>query len=417
MVQKINVFYEGWGERFHWATLGAADLRSPVIFEYTEAAFQRGLELSPYLLPLQRGRDFSKVLFQHQMGLPGPAYDSLPDGWGLLLMDRLFRQRGLEPSRLSVLDRLAYIGNTAMGAMAFESASGLDASEAAPIPLEQLAREVQLVLEDKDTALLKQLALVGGSPHGARPKALVYIDTKHQRASTVPMQEGSPWLVKFPAMHEPSEVCAIEDLYCKSARRCGIDVPETLWMDLGGDLSAFGIQRFDREGGHKVPIHTLAAFAGADFRQPASIGYSALIQATRIFTKDVREVHKAFGRAVFNVIFNNRDDHGKNFSYRMRQDGTWKLSPAYDLTFNRGPNGYHQMDVAGEALTIRRSHLQRLGAEAQLSSIEVDTTIDRVAQEASMFLARVSDYQGIISTTKARDIAAAIGANTKAALS
>lgn len=267
-MQKINVFYEGWGERFHWATLGAADLRSPVIFEYTEAAFQRGLELSPYLLPLQRGRDFSKVLFQHQMGLPGPAYDSLPDGWGLLLMDRLFRQRGLEPSKLSVLDRLAYIGNTAMGAMAFEPASGLDASEAAPIPLEQLAREVQLVLEDKDTALLKQLALVGGSPHGARPKALVYIDTKHQRASTVPMQEGSPWLVKFPAMHEPSEVCAIEDLYCKSARRCGIDVPETLWMDLGGDLSAFGIQRFDREGGHKVPIHTLAAFVGADFRQP-----------------------------------------------------------------------------------------------------------------------------------------------------
>ena len=64
MVQKIDVFYEGWGERFHWATLGAADLRSPVIFEYTEAAFQRGLELSPYLLPLQRGRDFSKVLFR-----------------------------------------------------------------------------------------------------------------------------------------------------------------------------------------------------------------------------------------------------------------------------------------------------------------------------------------------------------------
>ena len=156
---------------------------------------------------------------------------------------------------------------------------------------------------------------------------------------------------------------------------------------------------------------------GADFRQPASIGYSALIQATRIFTKDVREVHKAFERAVFNVIFNNRDDHGKNFSYRMGQDGTWKLSPAYDLTFNRGPSGYHQMDVAGEALTIRRSHLQRLGAEAQLSSIEVDTTIDRVAQEASMFLARVGDYQGIISTTKTRDIAAAIDANTKAARS
>lgn len=415
MVHRINVFYEGWGERFHWATLGTLDARRPILFEYTDTAFSRGLELSPYLFPLVKGRDFSHSLPRHQSGLPGPVYDGLPDGWGLLLMDRIFRQRGLDPAQLSALDRLAYVGDSAIGAMTFAPADEAMHQDPADIPLAMLAQEVQQVLQGKDTELLSQLALVGGSPHGARPKALVYLDHETHRASTVPMPGASPWLVKFPAMTEHPEVCALEDLYARSARACGLQVPPTLHLELGDGLAAFGIQRFDREGVHRVPVHTLAALLGADFRVPGSLDYIALIQATRFLTKDAREVKKAFERAVFNVIFNNRDDHGKNFSFRMEKDGHWKLAPVYDVTFNRGPGGFHQMDIAGEASAIRLTHLQRLGKEAGVKKTEVVDIISRVSEKASLFCTHAQDYGSAIRRQTAQEISRILLANIQAA--
>lgn len=415
MVQKINVFYEGWGQRFHWATLAAADPRGPIIFEYTDEAFQRGLELSPYLLPLQRGRDFSAALPAHQYGLPGPVYDALPDGWGWMLMDRLFKLRGYAPERISALDRLAYIGNTAMGAMGFEPADPADPTQAFDIPLEHLAQEVQLVLQDKDSDLLRQLALVGGSPHGARPKALVYLDRTTGRASTAPMAGGEPWLVKFPIMQEHAEVCTIEHFYADAARRCGIDIPPTVAFDLGAGLAAFGVQRFDRVQGMRVPTHTLAALVGASFHAIGAISYSTWLQATRFITRDVREVHKAFERAVFNVLFNNRDDHGKNFSFRMDQEGAWKLSPAYDLTFNAGPAGYHHMDIAGEAHVVRKRNLHALGKEAGLSPSEVDRMVERMSSVAEQFLVGSLMQASAVRRSTAGAIAKKIAANIQVA--
>ncbi len=302
-----------------------------------------------------------------------------------------------------------------MGAMTFAPADPAMQQDPADIPMQMLAREVQRVLEDKDTALLAQLALVGGSPHGARPKALVHLDHETHRASTVPMPGASPWLVKFPAMNEHPEVCALEDLYARSARACGLEVPPTLHLELGHGLAAFGIQRFDREGRYRVPVHTLAALLGADFRVPGSLDYIALIQATRFLTKDAREVKKAFERAVFNVIFNNRDDHGKNFSFRMGKDGHWKLAPVYDVTFNRGPGGLHQMDIAGEASVIRLTHLQQLGKEAGVKKAEVVDILSRVSEQASLFCAHAQNYGSAIRRQTGQEISRILLANIQAA--
>jgi serine/threonine-protein kinase HipA len=120
---------------------------------------------------------------------------------------------------------------------------------------------------------------------------------------------------------------------------------------------------------------------------------------------------------VFNVIFNNRDDHGKNFSFRMGKDGHWKLAPVYDITFNRGPGGYHQMDVAGEASIIRLTHLHQLGKEAGVSKKETTEIISRIAQEASLFSARVLEYDGAIRRQTEQNISRILQANIKAATS
>lgn len=373
-MKKLRVIYAGWDERFELGVL--ADDGNELIFEYSTPAIKRGLELSPFKLPLstQAYGDFP----DHQHRLPGMLCDALPDGWGMLLMDRLFRANGRNPSQISPLERLAFIGDQAMGALAFEPAER-ESLTPETVSLLELAQSVQSVLEGDSEALLLELALMGGSPHGARPKVLVTFDRVNNQMSTAANADGDtiPMLIKFPAQNEHKEVCAIEAMYAKIAQACDINMPEAQYFDLNSELSAFGVERFDREGKIKIPIHTAAGAAHVDFRVP-QLDYIALLRLTKLMTRDIREVHRAYERCVFNVVFNNRDDHSKNFSFLMSRDGQWQVSPAYDLTFCEGPNGEHQMDICGEARAPSREDLLKLANKGGLLEQHALESIDRI---------------------------------------
>ncbi|MBY0238814.1 MAG: type II toxin-antitoxin system HipA family toxin [Burkholderiaceae bacterium] len=403
-MKKVDVFYEGWGERWHLATL--ADDGQKLLFEYSVEALAQGLELSPRHLKLRATAygDFPA----HQLGLPGLVADALPDGWGLLLMDRLFRQNGIDPARASVLDRLSFIGRRAMGALTFQPATAADLPSD-DVQLLNLAQQTQSLLSGEDCAILRQLALMGGSPHGARPKVLVHYHDATGQMSTQPFDGSAPWLVKFQAQDEHKEVCAIEHLYAQLARDCGLDIPATRYFDLSRQLAAFGIARFDIAGSRRIPIHTLAGLLHANFRLAGSVDYTTFLRATRFFTRDEREVQKAYQRTVFNVLFNNRDDHPKNFSYLLGQDRRWRLSPAYDLTFCAGPAGYHQMDVCGEALRIGRVHLLQLAAQCALDPRWADQVIERQLAVAATFVEQAAQYA--VRTAIQQNIAGIIAAN------
>lgn len=388
MVSKVDVFYEGWGERWLWGTLVSSTAltgRPLIMFEFSQQALDKGLELSTIAMPLQGSR-LRRDFPPHQLGLPGPVYDALPDGWGMLLMDRLFRLRGLNAARIGALERLTCIGNSAMGAMSFvPSQSGL-VSPDDNITLEQLAFEVREVLDGEGGEFLQRLLQMGGSPQGARPKALLWRDTGNGRFFTSEGEGRDAWLVKFPAQYEHPEVCAIEAVYSLCLRACGIATPETDWFELPGGLAAFATKRFDRQNGVRVPMQSLAALTGADYRVPGALDYTSFLRATHLCTNDIRQKALAFERVVFNVIFNNRDDHPKNFAYLMSPTGQWQLAPAYDVTWCEGPGGYHQMDVMGEALDISREQLIVLGKqETELAVADIDRMIERVSDAATRF--------------------------------
>lgn len=378
-MKKLQVIYQGWGERWPLGTLADDDTR--LLFEYSPQAQAQGLELSPLRLPL-RGAAAGPYP-AHQHGLPGLIYDALPDGWGLLLMDRLFRRAGRQPASLSPLDRLAFIGDRALGALSFEPAQAQDLLPQ-DLQLLTLAQQAQALIEGQDSEALPQLAQLGGSPQGARPKVLVQYDPATGHISTQADTAGQPWLMKFQAAGEHKEACAIEALYADLARAAGLDMPDTRLIDLSPTLACFAIARFDRERGLRVPIHTLAALLHADFRLP-SLDYTTFLRATRRLTLDEREVVKAYERAVFNVLFHNRDDHGKNFSYRLGADRRWRLAPAYDLTWNAGPGGEHHMDICGEGRAPARAHLLRLAREGGVSAAAAQTSIERIAAVAQDF--------------------------------
>jgi serine/threonine-protein kinase HipA len=406
-MKKIIVTYAGWGER--WTLGSLADNGQTILFEYAETALAQGLELSPRHLKLRTAA--YDGFPTNQVRLPGLIADALPDGWGLLLMDRLFRKHGRRAGDISPLDRLAFIGERGMGALTFEPAEPWDKAQQ-DVSLLKLASEVHnLQIDGEDEAVLLELARLGGSPHGARPKVLVNFNPVSGRVSTRPFDGGEPWLVKFQASGEHKEVCALERAYADLARACGLDMPQAHYFDLSPKLAGFGVARFDREAGMRVPVHTLAGLLQADFRVPGSLDYTTFLRATRYLTQDVREVNKAYERAVFNVLFHNRDDHAKNVSFRLDADRRWRLAPCYDLTFSEGPGGEHQMDVCGEGRQVTRADLLTLAAQADLSPGWAATVIDRMLDQASQFVALASPFPIRKATLKA--VSRAIDANAK----
>jgi serine/threonine-protein kinase HipA len=321
-LNKISVYYEGWGER--WLLGDMVDDGQRLLFEHSAEALQQGLELSPRHLAL-RAPAYAGFP-QHQLRLPGLVADALPDGWGLVLMVRVFRKQGRDPATVSPLERLAFIHDRALGALTFEPAQTQNLSPQ-DVQLLALAQQAQTVVAGKESDALRLLALMGGSPHGARPKVLVHQNLATGFMSTHAIKGSTPWLVKFQAQGEHKEVCAIEVLYAEMARAFGLEMPVTRHFDLDTKLAGFGIERFDAESGLWVPVHTLAGLLHANFRLPSAVDYATFLRATRFLTRSQVEVNKAYERAVFNVVFNNRDDHAKNFSYRLGRDRVWRLAP------------------------------------------------------------------------------------------
>jgi serine/threonine-protein kinase HipA len=375
-ITRLTVLYCGWNE--HWPLGTLSEVDGKLLFEYSPQAIARGLQFSPLRVPLPAAgaAQAAYVGPRHFLGLPGFIADSLPDGWGMLLMDRALRKMGRDPHSVSVLDRLAILGYRAIGALAFEPVDEIEVERSAIVQVAALAREVQAVAADENErtpqAQLRRLLVLGGSPQGARPKALLRWDRARDvfAPDDAGPTAGQPWLVKFPAQGEHAEVCAIEALYARLARDGGMDMPESAHFPLGPGHAAFGVRRFDRANINdgqevRVPLLSMAALLDADFRLPA-LDYETVLLATARVTGDYRETLKAFGRCVFNVLAHNRDDHAKNFAFRLNAEGRWKLSPAFDLCFSHGPGGQHTTSVAGEGAAPGRRHLLQVARRGGL---------------------------------------------------
>lgn len=356
-----------------------AEDRGQVYFQYATDFLTTGLSLSPFRLPLDPG------LFQHtdrDFGpLPGVFDDSLPDGWGLLLMDRHFRARGLNLGEVSPLDRLAWLGTRTMGALTYHPPAERENVDPSVFELHDLARNSQEILAGAAVDVLPQLLRAGGSPGGARPKVLAGFnpDTNELLSGEDDLPAGfEHWIVKFPAKADTPDAGAIEYAYSLMAREAGIDMPPTRLFETAQGERFFGIKRFDRDGRRRFHVHTFGNLIQSNFRIP-SADYADLLKATSLLTRNHQDVLRAFRRMVFNVLAHNRDDHVKNFAFILDDTtGEWRLSPAYDLLFTPGPGGEHTMTLAGEGRNPGRSHMLRLAEQAAVSTREAANIIEKV---------------------------------------
>ena len=293
-------------------------------FEYTSDYLISGESVSPFNLPLRSDVFIAKrTPFNGGFGV---FDDSLPDGWGSLILDRHLKSRGIDPQKITLLQRLALVGSNGRGALEYRpdySESGSDET----IDFDNLAAEAKKILtSDYDGGSLDTLYKYGGSSGGARPKVFVKI-------------EGKEWLVKFGTTTDPVDMGRTEYKYSLLAKKCGVNMPETRLFE----EKYFGVERFDRTSQGKIHTVSAAGLLNANYREP-SLDYEDLLKLCHILTKNMKEVYALFRLMVFNVAIKNRDDHAKNFSFQL-VNGEWKLSPAYDLLPSSGFNGFHTTTV------------------------------------------------------------------------
>ncbi len=346
-----------------------------IYFEYDASFIERGVEISPIRCPLRPGvQTFDRLLFE---GLPGVFNDSLPDGWGRLLLDRALRKSGIVPEQVTALDRLANAGRAGMGALVYEP-QAQQQDEVRPIELNDLASNVRQVLNGEASEVLQELIALNGSSSGARPKAMILVgaDRKQIAHCIESLDSGfEPWMVKFPNTSDGADAGAIEFVYALMAKAAGVQMSDVHLFEAESGAGYFATRRFDRIGGERLHCHTACGLLHSDFRTP-SLDYENLLALTMVLTKDIREVEKMYRLAVFNVLSNNRDDHGKNFCFAMDRRGSWTLAPAYDLTFASGPGGEQSTMVMGEGRSPGIGNLIELGHEANVSKQVVEEAID-----------------------------------------
>ena len=372
-------------------------------FEYDKEFTTKGIEPSPIMMPVQEGRIYSFGNLDRDTfnGLPGMLADSLPDTYGRALFDQWLTLTGRTSG--NPVETLCFLGQRCMGALEFEPATGPTTDENMRFEINALvdvAREALSKKEsfgvnldaDKKTAIAEILRL-GTSAGGQRAKAIIAFnkETGEVRSGQVDAPEGFDYyLIKLDGVSaeagfkETENYGRLEYSFSELVKRCGIDMTECSLIEENG-RAHFLTKRFDRENGKKVHMQTLCGIAHYDFRLLRGYSYEQAFNVMRRLRLPYSQAQEMFRRMVFNVIVRNQDDHTKNISFLMNQNGQWRLSPAYDMGYAYNPSGTwtktHQMSINGKFEDLTRKDLLECATANNIKN--APEIIDQICEMAS----------------------------------
>ncbi len=374
-------------------------------FEYDENFVSSGIEVSPLRMPLGRNiYEFPSLTDEPFYGMPGLVADSLPDKFGNAVIEQWLFSQGKSLSDFTAIDRLCYTGKRGMGALEYVPAStdikdideNINVSEMVKFASDVLKARGNIVLNAGDNLTYSQLVQIGSSAGGARAKALIAWNeqTNEIRSGQIQLGKGFDyWLIKFDnvskngdhGLEDKPEYTLIEYAYYLMALDAGIIMNPCRLYSLDGNHH-FMTKRFDRENGKKLHMQSLGALTHISYQEPGLCGYeqaAAYMNEIGIYYKDIEQFYR---RMVFNCLAVNQDDHVKNVSFIMDRKGTWKLSPAYDVTFSynlgnkwlrahqmtvngkRSEIGYDDLVLAGTKMGIKERHCKEIINEISMST-------------------------------------------------
>ncbi|UVK84308.1 type II toxin-antitoxin system HipA family toxin [Pseudomonas sichuanensis] len=396
-------------------------------FEYTPEFVRTGLEISPVHMPLRADyvyvfQGLDRETFK---GLPSILADSLPDDFGNALIDAWLAQQGRSKATFTPVERLLYQGERGMGALEYRPALATERDKAESIQIDALVRLASEVLSDResiaerlnahdpsvDDAALQHLIHIGTSAGGARAKAVIAIDAQGEiRSGQVTAPPGFEyWLLKFDVAKD-SKLLAdsqgygrIEYAYHLMAKAAGIRMTECRLLEEGG-RAHFMTKRFDRTAeGEKIHMATLCALDHADFRKPGQYSYAEAFGVMRALRISRDGAEQFYRRMVFNLVARNQDDHTKNTAFMMDTDGTWYLTPAYDVSYSYLPGSFwvdtHQMTVNGKRDDFTLEDL--LSVASQVRGMDARRIIKEVCEAVAQWR-RFAREAGVPATASER---------------
>ena len=391
-----------WG-----STIGAAwwpPGASHALFEYDPAFAASGIEVAPLTMPASREvYSFPQLNPQTWCGLPGLLADSLPDRFGNALIDAWLARQGRDASSFTPLERLCYVGKRGMGALEFAPATGPEPSAAQVLQVDRLVALANAVLNERrdwavdldDPDALSDILRVGTSAGGARAKAVIAWNpaTGEVRSGQAEAPEGfEHWLLKFDGVHgnrdreldDPMGFGAIEYAYALMVQDAGIHMSPCRLLEEGGRRH-FMTRRFDRtEDGGRLHLQSLCAMAHLDFNMPGAHSYEQAFGVIRELKLGMTTTEELFRRMAFNIVARNQDDHTKNIAFLMDRSGTWRLAPAFDITWSFNPQGAwtsrHQMSLNGKRDHFERRDFRILAQGVSMKRGRAETILGEVCE-------------------------------------
>lgn len=360
-------------------------------FTYAPEWIATGIQPSPLVMPAKRGSfAFRSLNPETYQGLPGMIADALPDKFGNAVIDAYMSQRGINAASITALQRLAYIGRRATGALEFEPVLESTEDQAVysePLAMKHMIESARKVISGQPVDALSQLLEVGSSAGGARAKAVVgYNPVSGDLVSgQFDLPQGfEHYLIKFDGVEGASGVYGRrESAYLSMAKSAGINTPDHFLLS-DEDRAHLMVKRFDRTNtGEKLHMQTFCGLAHVDFNQRMTTEYGMFLRTINALGLDTHSLEEGFRRMVFNVAGVNCDDHTKNISFLMNKDGGWSLSPAYDIGFAWNPKAdhwtnQHQMLVNGKGWGITRNDLHQVAAAVSIKPNRANELIDEV---------------------------------------
>ncbi len=331
-----------WGEEI--GRLAWDERRRLSYFIYNPEWLKKGLDISPLAAPIAGARGMTPVWGEEAriyQKLPAFVADSLPDAWGNQLFDLWRQQNHLAGSDITPLDKLSFIGKRGMGALEFQpeyarnrKAEKIDMRSLADLAERIYTEREQVHILPEESITMQSLLTVGTSAGGRQPKAIIAINRKtgEIRSGQISGLKNYDYcLLKF----GNSQYCSaeLEMAYYELATMAGIRMMPSELYTIDSNNN-FITKRFDRDGERKIYTQTLAAI------NPDADSYEQLIAVCRKLHLPESDCQEVFRRMIFNILANNTDDHNKNFSFIMNEDGTWQLSPAYDITYILDHGGF-----------------------------------------------------------------------------
>lgn len=369
-------------------------------FEYSREFLEGTLDAFPLIasvkLPASRRPIMGDKDTKLYRKLPPFLADSLPDAWGNQVFECWRLEKGIRNQEITPLDLLSFIGKRGMGALEFlPESSGIKKSE--KLNLEALTTLAQRIFAERENArilpeeslTMQSLIAVGTSAGGRQPKAIIAIhpETGEIRSGQISGQKGFEYcILKF---GDPERSSAeLEMTYYDMAMAAGIQMMPCRLIEVE-QKRHFITKRFDREGDRKLHMQTLAAL------YPEADSYEKLLMVCRKMRLPESTQEEIFRRMVFNYLANNTDDHNKNFSFLMDENGRWRLSPAYDMTyiFNTGgylPETMHCFMMRGKLSGWTKEDALTLAKENGIRKAEA--IINEVAEAIKLFRSFAEKY-------------------------